>query len=153
MALHQISAVMLRRYKKRHLRNIRTVPQMSKTSSAAAKAARPHKPGKGFIACSVCTVVAPKGGMVAVQRDIFIISYSGYAVKVPSNIDKKAPRRRVGPVSGLTVRDDRRRTDRLGREKSYLSQRGGRLVCNYPHKKRPENIQAPLYLINQTILL
>ena len=62
MALHQISAVMLRRYKKRHLRNIRTVPQMSKTSSAAAKAARPHKPGKGSIACSVCTVVAPKRG-------------------------------------------------------------------------------------------
>lgn len=62
MALHQISADMLRRYKKRHLRNIRTVPQMSKTSSAAAKAARPHKPGKGFIACSVCTVVAPKRG-------------------------------------------------------------------------------------------
>ena len=77
------------------------------------------------------------------QRDIFIISYSGYAVKVPSYIGKKAPRRRVGPVSGLTVRDDRRRTDRLGREKSYLSQRGGRLVRNYPHKKAPGVIRTP----------
>ena len=77
------------RYKKRHLRNIRTVPQMSNRHLLPRERPGPTNPDhQGFIACSVCTVVARKG-MVAVQRDIFVISYSPSPVKVPNRFFTK----------------------------------------------------------------
>ena len=84
MALHQISVCMLPGIKKdtcgtyvlSHRCRIRHLLPRERPG--------PTNPDhQGFIACSVCTVVARKG-MVAVQRDIRIISYSPFPVKVPS---------------------------------------------------------------------